>query len=257
MAIKRPFASRAPLIPDTHPGETLDQAKSSCNVHCTRTGLPTNCERIAASASAPSPPRVVRPYCPECSSQRTTTFSRGVPSAFAMRARRPCDCAEWVQTVTLSLRTSATATKRPIGACRTYGCSYVAEIFLDALARAAVTSAAFPLLCDGAPHSCARSAFVRLSLPGSPDHSVHLVVAATERAALMASHSFGETTATRFFVFMISAVGHCVLSRPPTEIKFEPTMAGRTMRACNIPGRVTSQLQRVLPVTLSGMLGMG
>src|SRR5712692_1800606 len=159
--------------------------------------------------------------------------------------------------VTLSLRTSATATKRPIGACRTYGCSYVAEIFLDALPRAAVTSAAFPLLSDGAPHSCARSAFVRSSLPGSPDHSVHLVPAATERAALIASHSFGETTARRLRVFTIWAVGNCVLSSAPTEIKVEPSVAGRTMRACNIPGRVTSQLQRVLPVTLSGMLGIG
>src|SRR6266404_6994900 len=50
------------LRSSTYPGETLDQAKSSCKVHCTRTGLPVSWERITASASAPSPPKVVRPY---------------------------------------------------------------------------------------------------------------------------------------------------------------------------------------------------
>ena len=47
----------------------------------------------------------------------------------------------------------------------------------------------------------------------------------------------------------------CRLRR--TEINVEPSVAGRTMRACSIPGSVTSQLHCVLPVTLSGMPGIG
>src|SRR5439155_17925600 len=181
-----------------------------------------------------------------------------VLSAFAIRARSPCDCAECVQTVTLpSLRTSASATNGPIGACLTYGCSKLAEIDLDAFANAAITSAAFPLLSDGAPHLNSRSAFVRFSLPGRPVHSVHFALAATERAAAIASHSSGETTATRLPFFTTSAVGNCFLSTSPTEINVEPNVAGRTIRACSIPGNVTSQLHCVFPVTLSGMLGIG
>src|SRR5271166_2866267 len=245
-AVTRPFASIPALISATHPGDALDHAKSSCIVHCTRTGFPVNCDRITASPSAPSPPYVVRPYWPECSSQRTATFSTGTLSVFAIRARSPCDCAECVQTVALpSLRTSATATNGPIGACRTYGCSYVAEIVLLAPASAAFTSSTFPLLCDGAPHLCSRSSFVRFSLPVSPAQSVHFVLAATERAALIASHSLGETTATRLFFFTTSAVGNCFLSTSPTEINVEPSVAGRTIRACSIPGNVTSQLHSV------------
>jgi hypothetical protein len=44
-----------------------------------------------------------RPYWTECSSQRTTTLSTGMRSVFAIWARSSCDCAEWVQTVTMPL----------------------------------------------------------------------------------------------------------------------------------------------------------
>src|SRR5262249_14368072 len=112
------------LISATHPGETTDHARSYCKVHWTRTGFPVNCERIAASASAPSPPNVVRPYCPEWSNHRTMTFSTGMLSTYAIRARKPWDCEECVHMVTMPwLFTSATATNGPIGACRTYPCS--------------------------------------------------------------------------------------------------------------------------------------
>src|SRR5262249_3991636 len=63
--------------------------------------------------------------------------------------------------------------------------------------RAAATAAEFPLVTVGAPHSCCRSTLVRFSLPGNPSQSVHLTCPAITSAALTASHSFGETTATR------------------------------------------------------------
>src|SRR5262249_44489789 len=103
----------------------------------------------------------------------------------------------------------------------------------------------------------ARRACATLSLPGRPDQSVHFVVEATARAAAVASHSFGETTATRFALVTIPAVGNCFLSIAPTETSVEPCVAGRSIRACNMPGSVTSQLHCVLPVTLSGMPGIG
>src|ERR1700730_5366021 len=100
-------------------------------------------------------------------------------------------------------------------------------------------------------------ALVTLSLPGSPAHSVHFVAAATELPALMASHSFGERTAMRLPLVTICAVGYFFLSSAPTEIRVEPNVAGRTMRACSIPGKLTSQVHWVFPVTLSGIPGMG
>jgi hypothetical protein len=118
-------------------------------------------------------------------------------------------------------------------------------MIFGALASAAVTSAALPLLSEGAPQLCARSVFVTFSLPGRPDQSLHFVPAATDCAALSASHSLGETTASRLPFLTTSAVGNFVLSTSPTEIKYEPIVAGRTMRACSIPGNVTSQLHRV------------
>src|SRR5215469_4095061 len=146
---------------ETHAGETLDHARSSGSVHCTRTGFPVSCDRIAASASAPSPPNVVRPYCPEWSNHRTMTFSTGMLSTYAIRARNPWDCEECVHIVAIpSLFKSATATNGPIGACRTYPCSYVAEILFEALRSAAFVSAALPLVSDTFPNLCARIAFV-------------------------------------------------------------------------------------------------
>src|ERR1700744_771535 len=111
-----------------------------------------------------------------------------------------------------------------------------------AMPRAASTFAASPLLASGAPHSYARIAWVRFSLPGSPDQLLHLVAVATDRTALTASHSLGETTATRLPLFTTSAVGNRFLSTWPTEMRVEPMVGGRTMRACSIPGNTTSQL---------------
>src|ERR1035437_3952997 len=99
---------------------------------------------------------------------------------------------------------------------------------LAALASAAFTAAAFPRLSEGGPHLYARSVFVRFSLPGSPAQSVHFVPSATDPAAAIASHSFGETTARRSPFLATSAVGNCFLSSSPAEIKVEPSVAGRT-----------------------------
>src|SRR5580692_10321982 len=118
---------------------------------------------------------------------------------------------------------------------------------LGAFSSAAVTSAAFPLLSSAGPHLWSRSALVRFSLPGSPDHAVHLVPDATERAALTASHSLGEATATRLPFLTISAVGNRFLSTAPTETRVDPRVAGRTIAAYSIPGSATSQLHCVLP----------
>src|SRR6266436_1082919 len=128
---------------------------------------------------------------------------------------------------------------------------------LVAAARAALTMAASPWVCDGLSHEKRRRAWVTLSLPGRPDQSVHFVEAATARAALMASHSLGETTATRLDFVTMAAVGNCFLSRAPTEIKVEPSEAGRTMRAWSMPGSAMSQLHCVRAVILSGVPGMG
>ena len=115
-----PFASSAAVMSETHAGETLDQAKSSCKVHCTRTGFPVNCDKnhgvglgaISAKGRAAILPGLIHPP--------HHYFFTGMPSMYAIRARNPCNCAECVQIVTLpSLLTSATATKGPIGACRT------------------------------------------------------------------------------------------------------------------------------------------
>src|SRR5712664_2708215 len=104
-------------------------------------------------------------------------------------------------------------------------------MFFIAFASAVVTSAAFPRLSGGVFHLYARSVFVTFSLPDSQAQAVHFIPAATARAALMASHSLGETTATRLPFFTISAVGNCSLSTAPTEIRVEPSVAGRIMRA--------------------------
>src|SRR5258706_16029926 len=94
-----------------HAGDVDDHVKSSTSVHCTRTGLPTSFDRMAASAIAPSPPYVVRPYCPGPCAQRIVTFSTGTPMMCAMWARAPCDCDVCDQTgIDPSPFTSATAT---------------------------------------------------------------------------------------------------------------------------------------------------
>src|SRR5947199_10416354 len=97
-----------------------------------------------------------------------------------------------------------------------------------------------PCVWAGLPHGNLRRAGMTFSLPGRPDQSVHLVVAATARAALTASHSSGETTATRFALATISAVGNCFLSSVPPAINFEQRVAGRIMGASNYAGSLES-----------------
>src|SRR6266700_7033301 len=181
-----------------------------------------------------------------------------MPSMYAIRARNPCDCAECVQIVALPSRfTSATARNGPIGACRTYPCSYVAETYFVAFCSAAIVEAAFPLLSPGFSHLYWRIAFPTFSLPGKPDHSDHFVVPATLSAACTASHSLGETAATRFPFWVTSAFGNCFLSIAPAAMSVDPRVADRTIRACSIPGSVRSQLHCVFPVILSGMCPAG
>src|SRR5581483_8001392 len=76
-------------------------------------------------------------------------------------------------------------------------------------------------------------------------------------AALMASHSSEDTTATRLPRVMTLAPGNEAVSSLPTDCKVDPKVAGLTMRAWSMPGKRTSQLQCVLPVTLSGIPGTG
>src|SRR5690348_7089638 len=73
----------------------------------------------------------------------------------------------------------------------------------------------------------------------------------------MASHSFAATTAARLPFLITAAVGNRFLSIAPAQIIVEPKVAGRSIRAYSIPGSLISQLQRVLPVTLSGIPGIG
>ncbi len=91
-----PFESSRAFNVRNHPGEDDDHAKSSCNVHCTRTGLPVICERMAASPSAPSPPNVVRPNCACMFEPADNYFFLRQLNVFAICARNPCEFAEWV-----------------------------------------------------------------------------------------------------------------------------------------------------------------
>src|SRR5208283_1100797 len=93
--------------------------------------------------------------------------------------------------------------------------------------------------------------------PGSPFHSVHFVPDATCWAALMASHSVGATTPTRFPFTTTCAFGKRVLSRAPTEVSLEPSVLGWTMRACSIPGRRTSVTQVSFAVTFGTVTELG
>ena len=78
---------------------------------------------------------------------------------------------------------------------------------------------------------------MRFPLPGSPCQSDHLVVPATAAEAPMASHSFGERTATRLPLTTSWVVGQAFGSSFPTETSVEPSVFGRTIRALSIPGK--------------------
>src|SRR5262245_35187581 len=73
----------------------------------------------------------------------------------------------------------------------------------------------------------------------------------------MASHSLGETTATRLPLTTSLALGHAFLSSLPTETSVEPSVFGRTMRACSIPGSRMLATNVAEPVTMGGIVGIG
>ena len=131
----------------------------------------------------------------------------------------------------------------------------MADTVFAAPANAASVLAASPRLAGLSPGVLI--AAVSLSLPGRPDHGVHFVWAATARAALTASHSLGETTATRLPLVTTSAVGNRWRSIAPAETSVEPSVAGRTIRACTIPGSRRSPTHWVSARTFSAMCGAG
>src|SRR5581483_5457879 len=96
-----------------------------------------------------------------------------------------------------------------------------------------------------------------LPLPGSPDQSDHFVFDATCAAAPIASHSFGESTATKLPFTKTCEVGYAFLSSSPTLTSVEPKVFGRTMRACSIPGRRMSATQTAEPLTIGGIVAIG
>jgi len=146
----------------------------------------------------------------------------------------------WTYTIP-SLRTSATATVGPIGACFSNGNWYVAKSFFAAVASAAPGCPTFtPKVTGVVFQSAARSALKMLPSPGSPVHSVHFVLDARIAAAWIAVYSAGSRTATRFPLTTTWVVGNCFLSSWPTEMSVEPSVAGCTTRACSIPGNLMS-----------------
>src|SRR4051812_25725843 len=96
-----------------------------------------------------------------------------------------------------------------------------------------------------------------LPLPGRPCHAVHFVAAPTCAAAPIASHSCGESTPTRLPLTTTCAFGYARLSIFPTETSVEPSVGGRTILACSIPGRWMSATYGVLPVTMPGIAFIG
>ena len=94
-------------------------------------------------------------------------------------------------------------------------------------------------------------------LPGSPVQSDHFVLPATEAAAPTASHSFGESTATRLPLTNTCAVGQAFLSSLPTSTSVEPYVFGRTIRACSIPGSRTFATYVAVPATIGGIDAIG
>ena len=81
-----------------------------------------------------------------------------------------------------------------------------------------------------------RSASNRPPLAGRPFQSVHFVSVPSAIAAWAASHSSGETTATRLPFTTSFAFGKADRSILPAETSFEPKLLGRTMRACSMSG---------------------
>src|SRR5260221_1545005 len=128
------------------------------------------------------------------------------------------------------------------------------------LAAAFMASSAFATAAASARPVGVRSprmTFDAPAWPGNPAHVVHFVPAVTARAALTASHSLGETTATKLPLTTTSAVGNFWRSIGPADTSVEPRVAGRTVRACSMPGSRRSATHCVLAVTLSAICGEG
>jgi hypothetical protein len=136
----------------------------------------------------------------------------------------------------------------------------VAESFFEDFARAEGTSPFDFLLVSAGTDFQSASSFRnwnRRWLPGSPFQSVHFVPEATCCAALIASHSVGATTPTRFPFTITFVLGNRDLSRGPAEMSLEPNVFGCTTRACSMPGRRTSVTQVSFPVTFDTVTEFG
>ena len=77
--------------------------------------------------------------------------------------------------------------------------------------------------------------------------------AAICRAALIASHSVGATTPTKFPFTTTWVLGKLALSKVPTEISVEPSVFGWMTRPCSMFGRRTSVTQTSFAATFEGV----
>ncbi len=246
------------LMSDTHPGETVDHARSSCKrpLHAHRLAGQLRKDHgigfraIAAKRRAPVLAGVIQPA-------DHNFIRRYIRAVFAIRARSPCDCAECVHTVTLpSLANIRRRDERTNRRVPTYGLLVGRRDRLRRAARQPPSSRLLSLCSPTARPIYDRAEFRDVLVAGQagPVGPLRSRRRQLSPRSSPPTHS-RETTATRFPFLTTSAVGNFFLSSAPTEIKVEPSVAGRTIRACSIPGKVTSQLHCVLPVTLSGIPG--
>ena len=85
---------------DTQPGEAVDHAKSSCSVHCTRTGLPAQLRQdygvrlraVSAIGGAPILSRLFEPAHDDFVHRYAQHVSQSRPQTLRLRRVRPyCD----------------------------------------------------------------------------------------------------------------------------------------------------------------------
>ena len=92
--------------------------------------------------------------------------------------------------------------------------------------------------------------------PASPMSELESVQRArSTRAAAIASHSSGATTARKSSMRTTRAPGIDSIDAASTPSSFAPTAGGRTTRACSIPSILKSCMYTCRPVTLPGMSG--
>ncbi len=99
-AIRRPFASSPPLISENHAGEAPTRPDPPAASTAPAPALPVSCDRMTASASAPSPPKVLRPNWPAWAQPVHHYFLRRYAQNIgeALRAT-PADALAWAQMV--------------------------------------------------------------------------------------------------------------------------------------------------------------